>query len=202
MKHRILFGTTNPTKIEIIKAFLETLPFEIVTPADLNLHLFVDEDGSSPEENAALKSRAYFAAARLPTLAIDAALSIQDFPAEKQPGVYVRRIYGAGQEVSDRQMLDYYIREINKVGGETQALWTVATSFTISPEITYIDTFHFDAPMVSRPSQVLLPGAPLSSLMIDRRFGKYFSEIDHRHRADAEWVKAIMQQNLARWAPA
>lgn len=199
MKHRILFGTTNPSKIEIIKAFLEKLPVEIVSPADLNIYLTVSEDGESPEENAGLKSRAYFAAVQIPTLAIDASLTIQDFAPDRQPGVYVRRIFGAGQEVSDRQMLEYYMREIDAIGGESRALWTVATAFTISAEITYIDTFYFDAPIVSHPSQLLLPGVPLSSLMIDPRHGKYFSEIDHRQRADAEWVKAIMQKNLERW---
>jgi len=199
MKHRVLFGTTNPSKIDIIKAFLEALPVEIITPADLNIRISVREDGNSPEENAELKSRAYFAAAQVPTLAIDAGLTIQGFPVEKQPGVYVRRIYGADQEVSDQQMLDYYIQEINAIGGQSLATWKVATAFTISPEITYVDTFYFEALITSRPSQKRLPGVPLSSLMIDRRNGMYFSEIDHRQRADAEWVKTIMQKNLQRW---
>lgn len=197
MKHRLLFGTTNPSKIDIIRAFLETLPVEILTPAELNIDINVFEDGNSTEENAAKKSRAYYAASGLPTLAIDAGLSILDLPPEKQPGVFVRRIFGAGQEVSDQQMLDYYIQELNRVGGKSTARWKVSTAFTIGPQTTIIDSFTFDAALVSQPSSKVNPGVPLSSLMIDPRSGRYLSEIDHRQRMDAEFIQSIMRKNLA-----
>jgi inosine/xanthosine triphosphate pyrophosphatase family protein len=197
--HRILFGTTNPSKIDIIRAFLENLPIELITPIDMGIRLVVREDGKSTEENAEIKARAYYSAAQVPTLAIDAGLTIGGFPPDKQPGVYVRRIFGTDQEVSDQQMLDYYIGELKQMGGQSVAYWKVATAFTLSPAITFVDTYTFEAQLLSQPSPKLNPGTPLSSLMVDPHSGKYFSEIDHRQRADAEWVKAIMQQNLARW---
>jgi len=79
-KLRLLFGTNNQAKIEILKAFLENLPVELLSPADLDLHIYVREDGWSPGENAAKKARAYFTAAQIPTFAIDAALSIPGLP--------------------------------------------------------------------------------------------------------------------------
>ncbi|MBE0697356.1 MAG: hypothetical protein IH586_10565 [Anaerolineaceae bacterium] len=197
--YRVLFGTSNPSKIEIIRAFLEALPIEILTPADLSIQISVREEGNSTEENAVIKAKAYYAAAQVPTLAIDAGLTIQGFPPDKQPGVYVRRIFGVDQEVSDQQMLDYYTGELKMLGGKSVAFWKVATAFIISPTITYVDAFTFEAQLLAQPSSKLNPGTPLSSLMFDQKNGKYFSEIDHRQRADAEWVKAIMQKNLERW---
>jgi hypothetical protein len=135
----------------------------------------------------------------MPTLAIDAGLTIPGLPPDKQPGVYVRRIFGADQEVTDQQMLDYYIRELKTIGGTSTAIWNVAAAFTVLPETTFIDAYSFKALLVSQPSPKLNPGAPLSSLMIDPRNGKYLSEMDHRQRVDAEYLQAIMRKNLAHW---
>ncbi len=196
---RILFGTTNRGKLEIIRAFLETLPIQVLSPTDLDIHLDVREDGTSPEENAEIKARAYFAAAQIPTLAIDAALTIRDFPPEKQPGVYVRRIFGADQEVSDQQMLSHYTYELEQIGGQSVATWKIATAFSISTTKAIVDSLSFSVPILSRPSPKLLPGTPLSSLMFDPKNGKYLSELDHCQRMDAEWVKDIMHKNLELW---
>jgi 8-oxo-dGTP diphosphatase len=193
---RILFGTTNRGKLEIIRAFLETLPVEVLSLADLNIQLDVPEDGATPEENAEIKARAYYSVARIPTLAIDAALHIRDFPPEKQPGVYVRRINGTTQEVSDQQMLTHYTHELDRIGGQSVAEWKIGLAFSISSARTLVDAYCFEVPILSRPSARLLPGTPLSSLMFDPRSGKYLSEIDHRQRLDAEWVEKIMQRNL------
>jgi hypothetical protein len=158
----------------------------------------VPEDGLSAEENAAKKARAYFNAAQIPTFAIDAALSIQDLPPEKQPGLYVRRICKTEQEASDREMLDYYTQELRQIGGSSLATWTVALAFAVSRQQIFVRSYAFQTRMVSKASQKMLPGAPLSSLMIDPSTGKYLSETDHRERIDAPWVKSIMQENLAR----
>ena len=197
-KLRLLFGTNNPAKIEILKAFLETLPIELLSPADLDLHVYVREDGRSPGENAAKKARAYFTAAQIPTFAIDAALSIPGLPPKKQPGLYVRRLHKTDQEATDREILDYYINELRQVGGTSPAIWDIALAFTASDEQVIVRSYALRARLVSEASRKMLPGAPLSSLMIDEKTGKYLSETDHRERPDAPWVKAIMRENLER----
>lgn len=197
-KLRLLFGTNNQAKIVILKAFLETLPVEILSPADLNVHISVREDGRTPEENAAKKARAYFSAAQIPTFAIDAALSIPGLPPEKQPGLYVRRLHKTEQEASDREILDYYIHELRQIGGTSPAIWDIALAFTAPGEPVIVRSYALRARLVSIASEKMLPGAPLSSLMIDEKTGKYLSETDHRERPDAPWVKAIMRENLER----
>jgi XTP/dITP diphosphohydrolase len=198
MKRRILFGTTNQAKVEIVRAFLAPLPLELVSLADLSIALDVEEDGDTAGENAAKKARVYCAAAGLPTFAIDAGLEIQGFPPEKQPGLYVRRIYGAGRAVSDEEMLAYYTSELDRIGGRGVAVWRLALAFALPAGEVYVDEYSFEAEMTAVPSPNRLNGAPLSSLMIDPRSGKYLSECDHRERADAGWVEGIMRANLAR----
>jgi len=119
LKTQILLGTANPAKVHIVRAALEPLPVDILTPAGLNIKVVVTEDGQSTAENAERKARAYFAAARMRTLAIDGGLHIVGLPEEKQPGVFVRRIQGRERDVTDAQVLDHYAQELAKIGGET-----------------------------------------------------------------------------------
>jgi inosine/xanthosine triphosphate pyrophosphatase family protein len=200
MKHRILFGTTNRAKIEIVRAFLEPLPIEMISALDAEIYLEVEEDGATAQENAEKKARAYYNAARIPTFAIDAGLEIRGFPPEKQPGVYVRRIFGAGREVSDEEMLAHYSGELERIGEKCVAVWRLGLAFAVSESRVYVDTYSFEAEMTPKASPKRLPGAPLSSLMLDARTGAYLSEMDHRQRADAVWVQQIMRTNLQRMA--
>jgi inosine/xanthosine triphosphate pyrophosphatase family protein len=94
----LLLGTTNPAKVHIVCAAVESLPIRIVTPDDLDLQIDVPEEGRSTAENAEQKARAYFAAARIPTLSIDGGLQIEGLPAEKQRGAHALCGLGHGPE--------------------------------------------------------------------------------------------------------
>ena len=72
MTKRLLIGTANPAKIAHIKASLRSIPLTLLNPGDLQLQLEVQEDGVTAESHARKKARAYWAASRMPTLAIDA----------------------------------------------------------------------------------------------------------------------------------
>jgi XTP/dITP diphosphohydrolase len=54
----VLLATGNQGKIREIKALLQSVQAEILTPVDLGLQLQVDEVGKSFVENAALKAKA------------------------------------------------------------------------------------------------------------------------------------------------
>ena len=192
----ILLGTTNPEKLQLFRQILTPLPVEILAPRDLGIAIVVEEDGVSPQENAEKKARAYFAAAGIPTLAIDAGLYIEKFPPDKQPGVFVRRIHGHGRDVSDQEVLDHYIREIEHVGGESLCAWNVGVVLMVAADKLFSGAYSTSRIFTSRPSPILLPGAPLASLTIDPASGKYFSEMDRRERPDARWYFEFVQQHL------
>jgi 8-oxo-dGTP diphosphatase len=196
MKKRVLLGTTNQAKTNITREAVQSLPLEILSLSDLNIDLEVTEDGDSPEENAEKKARAYFAEAGMPTLAIDGALHLEKFPPEKQPGVLVRRVYGDSRDVTDEEVLDYYMRELEKVGGESVGIWRAGFVLITSPDKIFRQSFLLKVKFTARKKGRMHPGAPLDVVMIDPATGKYYSEMIYREREDFRWTFEFMQQHL------
>lgn len=87
---RLLLGTRNPGKLRELRALLDGLALELVTPDDLGLSLEVDESGSDYAENAARKAQAYAAAAGLPALADDSGLEVEALGGA--PGLHSARL--------------------------------------------------------------------------------------------------------------
>jgi XTP/dITP diphosphohydrolase len=192
----LFLGTTNPAKVHIVRAAVQSLPVKIVTPDDLGLQVDVQEDGRSTVENAERKARAYFAVARVPTLAIDGGLHIEGLPAEKQPGVFVKRIYGHGRDATDEDVLDYYARELEKIGGESIGLWEGAHVLVVSDDRIFVDKSSFKAILTSRRKGGVIPGAPLDALTIDPATGRYYSEMAWSERPDVRWMSEFLEQHL------
>ncbi len=89
---RLLLATTNTSKIREMQAILGDIPFELISPKDINLELTVDEPFATYVENASQKAREYCLATGLPVLADDSGLEIDGIPDEL--GVYSAR-YGS-----------------------------------------------------------------------------------------------------------
>ncbi len=208
---KILFGTGSDAKIELVRAYLKDLPVLVLSPKDLNIDIDVQEDGRTPLENAAKKAKAYYAAAAvaeaavaeaasaadgIPTFAIDAGLRIEKFPEESQPGVYVNRVTRDGRKASDEEILDYYREGLEAVGGTSPGRWTIAVSFVTSVERVHTQQFQLETLFTSQASQILLPGAPLSSLMKDPGTGRYYSEMEHAERPDSVLIAEIIHQQI------
>jgi len=193
---KILLGMTNQAKTRIIRAALETLAVEVITPSDLGIHIDVREDSQSTEENAKKKARTYFAESHIPTLAIDGGLHIEKFQEEKQPGVLVRRIYGIDRGATDEEVLQYYMRELDKIGGESIGIWRGSIVLVVSDEEIFSDTFTFKTLLTSRREGSMTVGAPLDALMIEPTTGKYYSKMDLTDRPDAKWVFEFVEQHI------
>ena len=196
MKRRILLGTANQAKINRFRAYLATLPIEILSLGDLGIARDVEENGKTPQENAEIKARAYLAESSIPTLAVDAGLTIERFPNEKQPGVFVRRIRGTGEAVSDEEILGYYARELDRVGGQTVGKWEVGIALVTLGGKTFSHTFGLQARFTATRSIALKAGEPLSSLMTDPTTGKYYSELADEERPDSRWIREFVSEHL------
>jgi XTP/dITP diphosphohydrolase len=202
MTKRLLFGTTNPTRLLHTRTLLEPLPLHVLSLADVGLTLRVAEDGATPAENAAIKAKAYFAASGLPTLAIDAGLTMTALPADKQPGVLVRRFRNGNDEATDDEMLAYYQQTLEAIGGQSAGQWIVALALALVPQRLVCETFTIDTHFTAVPSPIRLPGEPLSSLQIDLNTGNYYAELSPTERFATQALRAqkifgFVQQHLA-----
>ena len=194
MNKQVLLGTKNRAKINIVRAALDPLP-KVLTLDDLNINIQVREDGQSTEENAEKKARAYFAASNIPTLAIDGALRVQKFQ-DKRPGVFVKRIRGTDRGVTDEDVLNYYIKELDKVGGESLSVFKGAVALATVEGKVFSSSFSFQTLLTTQRQGGLIEGAPLDAIAIDPLTGKYYTEMSWTERPDAGWIFEFLKRHI------
>jgi XTP/dITP diphosphohydrolase len=89
--NRLLIATNNKGKVKELLDLLKDTGFELVTPADINLKLDVEEDGATYAENAAKKAISFARASGLISLADDSGLEVGAL--EGAPGLYSARYH-------------------------------------------------------------------------------------------------------------
>jgi XTP/dITP diphosphohydrolase len=87
--HSLLLATNNKGKIAEIKALLDGVGLNLLTPADLGLALEVPEDGLTYAENASKKAAAFSQASGIIALGDDSGLEVDAL--DGQPGVHSHR---------------------------------------------------------------------------------------------------------------
>ena len=99
----LLIATNNAHKVVEFRRLLGGTGFALVTPAETSLDLDVEEKGSTFEENARLKARAFCAASGLPSLADDSGIEVDAL--DGRPGVRSARYGGDGLDDDGRVWL-------------------------------------------------------------------------------------------------
>lgn len=107
---KLLIATTNPGKRAELVDLLKNLSFEIITPADLDIEMEVEENGDSYNANARLKAEAFCRASGLITLADDTGLEVDAL--EGRPGLHSAR-YVAGPGASDADRRAKLLQELS-----------------------------------------------------------------------------------------
>jgi XTP/dITP diphosphohydrolase len=99
---KILIATNNKGKVKELQDLLKNTGLQLITPADINLNLAVDEDGATYSENAAKKARAFAQASGLISLADDSGLEVDAL--DGAPGLYSARYHPKpGAKDADRR---------------------------------------------------------------------------------------------------
>ena len=104
-RNKLVLGTSNPGKLEELRALLRDVPFELISLAEAGVRQDVEETGSTFEENATLKAETYCRLSGLPVLADDSGLQVDALGGE--PGVRSARY--AGHEATDAQRIEYLL---------------------------------------------------------------------------------------------
>jgi XTP/dITP diphosphohydrolase len=101
---RLLLATTSLDKIRELRQIFADLPLTLLAPADLGLHLDVEESGTTFRENADLKARAFWQAAGVPCLAEDSGFAVDAL--DGAPGVYSARWEGTDYAHKNRLVVE------------------------------------------------------------------------------------------------
>ena len=203
---KLLFATGNEYKYLLMKDRLKNLKdIEIVIPKMLGISINVIEDGITPEKNAIKKATSYYNELHMPVIAEDSALYIDKFSESDQPGLFVKRVNGK-ENLTDEEILDYYIQKLNEYGGESLAGYHTGvclideegniSSKTIEETKFLLTTKLYDGESKS--------GGVLEPLSYDLLNKKYFTERTeedkkrHYEKLDEEYKNLVKNKLLAK----
>ena len=173
---RCLIATGNAGKVRYYRARLLKEGIEVVTPAELGVHADVEENGSDPAENAAIKALAYARLTGLPVVALDDGLFLDGVPDREQPGTHVKRIHG--QEADRDTMLRHYTGLVQMYGhgGKLTGAFLKGAAVARGDDVRSFQ-YRDERVFTDKVCPVELPGLPLASIQYIERLGKYRSEL-------------------------
>ena len=179
---KILYGTTNKAKIQVMKNAVESLDIELIGLGNMDSELpSIIENGKTPLENAEIKAKAYYEAFHIPVFSCDTGLYFDELQENEQPGLHVRRVNG--KELTDDEMIEYYGSLAEQYGGKITGRYRNAIYFILDENHHYssMDMSIATEPFILVPkphSKQRVEGFPLDSLSIDIATGKYYYDLD------------------------
>ncbi len=137
---KLIYGTTNKSKIDFIKNALKGTNVEIITLMDLgyeDLDSDIVENGKNPEENALKKALYFYDHLKQPVLATDSGLYFCDYPVDHpiQPGCHIRRVNG--RRLNDEEMRNHYKGIASKHGGKMSFRFYKGLAIVFGPNDHY-----------------------------------------------------------------
>lgn len=187
----VLLATTNKAKIKYYGSKLKEKRIKVLNLNDLNLNLYVEENGKSPSENAMIKAKAYYEISKIPTIAIDEGLFFENVPDEIQPATHVRRVNG--KQLNDDEMIEYYKNLVKKYGteGQLKGYFLKSVAIVFDNEITFTFNHKVNRIFSSTSSKIVDEGYPLESIQIIPNLNKFKSEL-----SDNERIEMMNQEQL------
>lgn len=131
MAKKLLVATRNSGKVREFARLLSDIDFDVVGLDDLGIDLEVEETGSTFEENALLKARAYAEASGELTLADDSGLEVKALDGE--PGVKSARYGGEGPDDEGRVQL--LLKNLESVRGWNRQARFVAVLALVGDQV-------------------------------------------------------------------
>lgn len=127
MKRKMILASSNPNKLREFREILEPLGCEVISQKEAGIDVDPEENGSTFEENSAIKARAVYNIAKCAVIADDSGLEVDSLGGE--PGVYSARYCGTRD---DKAHNDAVLKKLEGVPDSERTARFVAA-------ITYID---------------------------------------------------------------
>ena len=132
MKRKVIFATSNEGKMKEVRSILEGLDVEVLSMKEAGIFVEVVEDGTTFEENAAIKATAIQKECGEIVLADDSGLEVDYL--NKEPGIYSARYMG--EDTSYRIKNKSLIDRLEGVEGEDRSARFVCAIAAAFPDGT------------------------------------------------------------------
>lgn len=168
---------------------LQGFPAEFLSLADVGITEDFPEEGASFEENALGKARFYGAKSGLPTVADDSGIFVEALADEL--GVKTRR-WGAGEQASDEEWLDHFLKRIEKEKNKkAEFVCAAAYSGPLGEHVFFGETKGI---LTEQPEVPVKKGIPLSSVFKPEGYDMVYAalssaeknQLSHRGKAFAQ----------------
>jgi len=196
MSPLLLFATRNPYKVHLFSPIFAAHGIDCITLADAQVQRHdLHETGSTPEENALLKARAYHSLEWPMVFADDAALKIDALGGE--PGVQTRRWNGLlADDIEDDTWLAYLLRRLEGVPLALRTARYVSAWAVITPDgREHIRRFSRGFAIAERPLRPIRAGSPMSAVEIQLEE----DAANVRAQIAAEWERWGMLLEIGKW---
>ena len=179
---KVLFATTNQSKVERFKEQLEKRDIELISLKDIDIKLNIEENGKNAIENAYIKAKAYYEETKIPTIGMDDNLFIKELPEEKQPGTHVRRVNG--KELNDEEMIVYYTSLVKEYGGKLTSKWVYGMVYYDGKGSKEYTWSRNEMHLVDKISKKRNEGYPLNSITIVPEYNKYLIDLTDEEKEE------------------
>lgn len=189
---KLLYGTSNPAKLQHMREMLYGLNIEIIGLEDVEINIDIDESGNNPLKNARIKALAYYKLTGIPTFSCDSGLYIEGLEDEKQPGVHVRRV--KDRYLNDEEFIEYYANLVLKLGKEPKAKFKNAICLVLDKNNIYQydgDDIADHFLMTSKVNSKRKQGFPMDSISLDIETRQYIIDIDENSKKEEEITKGF-----------
>lgn len=192
---KLAIATNNQHKLQEIRAILGDSFEELLSLKDLGIDVDVEETGSTLEENALIKARAFLALSGIATLADDTGLMVDAL--RGAPGVYSARY--AGEEHDDAKNRALLLKNLDGVKDRSAHFATViALCYPDGKTLTASGRVNGEILLSERGTE----GFGYDSLFFSTELGKTFAEatqaeknsVSHRGRALRAMLELVKSQ--------
>jgi len=186
MKPKLLLATNNTGKIAEMKALLEGLGIELLTPVSLGLNLEVAEDGETYAENAACKAEAFVRLSGLVSLADDSGLEVDAL--DGRPGLHSHR-FAPGANATDADRRQYLLQQLQGKPRPWKACFRATVAVAVPGRKTLLASGMCEGEII--PEERGTNGFGYDPLFFIHEFGRTMAELtmneknrlSHRARA-------------------
>ena len=184
MEIKLFYATKNKFKIEQMEDRIKGLGINLITPYDIDINIEVKEIGKTVLDNALIKAKTYYNLVKLPVIAADSSLYVEKF--RSQPGIYVRRVNG--KYLEDDEIEEYYIDQLNRIGGESLAYYVTGLALIKDNKIFLKEIKEDKFILTNRICKAEKTHDQLSRIEFDIKLNKYFCEITKEDKEKIDYI--------------